>query len=449
MQHLKPLSGSQQRWLIGGLIGVGCCLRLLWADDMKWQADEIWMYETAHAVATGQALWPGLGMRNGVGLPNPGLSVWSFIAMAHAAPNPVALVRWVQGLNIAAILLFVGFICRSVPRIQQPTWLWGLAIASVNPVAMIFSRKIGTQDILPFVAFFVVLGHWHRRYRWGAALWGLSGLLMGQIHMSGFFWQMALTIGTAWTQWRHGRVGLGARCLAARSDAQLIAAADAADDADRQVDWPADLKTHWGWWLLGTTVGLLPMLSWLQLMATSGLQAQRPHWAEILTPNFHLHWLVTGWGLNLEYELERQLWQDFWQEPRWFGLPTFGAGLALGFLVGCALWGLKRWVNQVRGKLTSFPALPELTRYCQAAGIVMPLLMLAARLRIPAHYLNCLFPWLYIWVAMLFRDRPRILGAICMAQLCLTLTFLVYVHTHGGVPDGNYGTAYRLARSPI
>jgi hypothetical protein len=429
MQH--PFSRSHQRWLILGLIWVGCGLRLLWADDMKWKADEIWMFETAHAVATGQAPWPGLGMRNGVGLPNPGLSAWSFIAMAHLAPDPVALVRWVQGLNIAAILLFVGFICRSVPRIQQPTWLWGMAIASVNPLAMIFSRKIGTQDILPFVAFFVVLGHWHRRHRWGAALWGLAGLLMGQIHMSGFFWQMALTLGTAWTQWRDRRVHSG---LAAGADAQLSV------NSDRS----ADPKTRWGWWLLGSLIGLLPMLPWLQFMATSGLQAKRPDWAEVLTPNFHLHWLVTGWGLNLEYELERVLWRDFWQEPRLWGVPTFGAGVALVFLVGCALWGLKRWVDQVRGKSTPHPALPELARYFQAAGIIMPLLMLVARLRIPAHYLNGLFPWLYLWVAMVFRDRPRLLAAIALAQLGLTVTFLVYVHTHGGVPDGNYGDAYRL-----
>jgi hypothetical protein len=71
----------QQKW-IALFIFLGCLCRLVWPSDMKWQADEIWMYETARAIADGWADWPSLGMNNGVGFLNPGLSVWCFIALA-------------------------------------------------------------------------------------------------------------------------------------------------------------------------------------------------------------------------------------------------------------------------------------------------------------------------------------------------------------------------------
>jgi hypothetical protein len=49
----------QNRW-IGLFILSGCLLRLIWAEDMKWKADEIWMYETASGVVAGQIPWPYL-----------------------------------------------------------------------------------------------------------------------------------------------------------------------------------------------------------------------------------------------------------------------------------------------------------------------------------------------------------------------------------------------------
>jgi hypothetical protein len=177
----------QNRW-IGFFILCGCLLRLVWAADMKWKADEVWMYETARGVVMGQIPWPWLGMGNGVGFANPGLSVWSFIGLAGLSHDPVEMVRWVQVSNVLAIGLFSGFVRRYVLRTEQMIWLWGLAIASVNPLAIHFSRAIWATDILPLVGFFVFVGHWFRQQRWGAFVWGLVGTLIGQIHMSGFFW---------------------------------------------------------------------------------------------------------------------------------------------------------------------------------------------------------------------------------------------------------------------
>ncbi|NJM49035.1 MAG: hypothetical protein HC860_25095 [Alkalinema sp. RU_4_3] len=127
---------------------------------MKWQADEVWMHNQAIAVAQGEEPFPMLGMRNGVGIYNPGLSVWAFVGLAKFQIDPVVMVQWVQWSNVAAIALFTGFVLRCVPWVEQSIWLWGLAIASVNPLAIIFSRALWAQDLLPLFCTVAVMGHW-------------------------------------------------------------------------------------------------------------------------------------------------------------------------------------------------------------------------------------------------------------------------------------------------
>jgi hypothetical protein len=36
----------------------------------------------------------------------------------------------------------------------------------------------------------------------------------------------------------------------------------------------------------------------------------------------------------------------------------------------------------------------------------------------------------------------RLLAALVVGQAALSFAFLLYVHDHGGVPDGDYGVAY-------
>ncbi|MBE9033038.1 hypothetical protein IQ266_25200 [filamentous cyanobacterium LEGE 11480] len=406
----RAFRDPQNRW-IALFILLGCGLRLIWAEDMKWKADEIWMYTTASGVIEGRIAWPWLGMGNGVGFPNPGLSVWSFIGLRWLATDPIEMVRWVQVSNIVAITLFIGFIRRYIPKPTQPIWLWGIAIASVNPLAVHFSRALWAQDILPIVGFLLFVGHWWRGTRWGALLWGLIGTLIGQIHMSGFFWQGSLVL---WViSGRQRRL------------------------------------TRWGWWVSGTALGLVPMLPWISKIATQAATSSRPSWAEILTPNFHLHWLLTSWGLNLEYEFGGVLWRSLLLMPTIAGRPTFGVAALLLFLAVSAIGAIVLYAKQRRNEppLTVPTALPPieqtpLNHYLWAGGVIMPILLLLARVRVPAHYLTILFPFTYIWVAWLLRGKPRWLISICIAQLLLTTIFLSYVHIHSGIPGGNYGFAY-------
>ncbi len=408
----KASNYSQLRWIFGFVI-FGCLLRLLWADDMKWKADEIWMYEVARDVVTGKQPWPWFGMGNGAGFLNPGLSVWCFIAMAWVSPDPVNMVRWVQWSNIAAIVLFILFILRYVKKSEQSVWLWGMAIVSVNPLAIHFSRALWAQDILPFVGFFVFAGHWFRHFRWGAFVWGLVGTLIGQIHMSGFFWQAALVLKTLLQDWGGTR------------------------DSSKST-------TNWTAWIVGTTIGILPMIPWIQKIGNTAATIARPSWAEILTPNFPLHWLLSSWGLNLEYDLGPEFWRSFLQEPRLFGFPSFGAAIALLFLAVSAIAALIRWWRS-RHKTTDFILEPNsIAPYLWSGGVIMPILLLFARVRIPAHYLIVLYPFIHIWIAVLERGRVRSLIAICSVQLFVSICFLVFIHIHNGGPEAFYGNVYRL-----
>jgi hypothetical protein len=58
------------------------------------------------------------------------------------------------------------------------------------------------------------------------------------------------------------------------------------------------------------------------------------------------------------------------------------------------------------------------------------------------HYLIVAFPFTYIFMAKIFQNRKKIFIGILFAQLLLTASFLVYIHTHNGTKDGDYGKTY-------
>jgi len=85
---------------------LGSFFRVSWPLDMEWKGDEKWMFAKALAIASNQAPWPWIGMPSGVGLQNPGLSIWPFALLAHVAHDPVAMAQAVQWINVKAGLTF-------------------------------------------------------------------------------------------------------------------------------------------------------------------------------------------------------------------------------------------------------------------------------------------------------------------------------------------------------
>ncbi len=394
--------------LMIGLIAIGCILRLIWAEDMKWKFDEIWMFETARAVVTGHQSFPLLGMRSSAGILNPGASVWCFILLGFVSPDPVSMVRWVALLNIVAVGLFFWFFSTRIEQSQRLIWLWGLAIAAVNPLAIAFSRKIWAQNILAPFCFFIFLGHWYRFKNWGAFLWGFAGAFVGQIHMSGFFFQAGLLL---WT------IGHDYKQKTLR-------------------------KTAWTAWFFGSSIGAIFLIPWIRYLLFEAGQSASKSVGRSFTLEFYLQWLTLGWGLNLEHDMGQVFWQRFLAEPRFFGYPSYAMAIAHLFLAVCALSALFWLIRQLRGR--SVNLFPELTFYIGAGAIATGGLMLLSGLRIPVYYLNILFPFTQIWIAFLYRSKPRFLLAIAIAQLLISCIFLIFVHQNGGIPDGNYGTAFYL-----
>jgi hypothetical protein len=208
--------------------------------------------------------------------------------------------------------------------------------------------------------------------------------------------------------------------------------------------WPGGAKprTNWRGFAIGTFLAYLTLIPWLQQVAAQSLTAKRPSWAELLTPNFHLHWLTGSWGLNMEYELSTELWHSFLAEPLLQGVPTYGVLIALVTLLVLCLSSL--WTG-FRQKTAPFSAM----LYLKAGAIVMPILLLLAKVRIPAHYLIVLFPFPFIWLAWLHREglaqgKSGRMVAIGLCQLFLSATFLFYIHQHFGIMDGNYGLHYQF-----
>jgi hypothetical protein len=73
-------------FLLAASLLLGILYRNVWVRDMEWKHDEQAMFEASQR--TGGPSW--VGMRSGVGLPNPGMSRWVFIALAGSSAPPQA-----------------------------------------------------------------------------------------------------------------------------------------------------------------------------------------------------------------------------------------------------------------------------------------------------------------------------------------------------------------------
>jgi hypothetical protein len=411
-QPVKPSPLTQDLGLMLVLLLIGSGLRLLWAADMEWKGDEIWMYETARRVADGHQPWPLLGMTSSTGLQNPGLSVWCFILLAYLAKTPIAMVRWVQGLNIAVLWGLFGFCywqLRGQP--ERSPWLWGITLAAVSPIAILFSRKLWTIDLLPLFCAAIILTHWYRHRRWGAFGWGLVGALIGQVHMSGFFLAAALWLWTVYTDWRHHPL----------------------------------FRVCWLSWLAGTGLGLIPMLPWAVYAASAPNQAARS-WVGLVVPKYFVHWVTTSLGVNMSYSLGRYFWSDFLPQPVVFGFPTYGMALVHGLVVGLGLWGIARWLKSFRHPVHALlsPVAAPLGFYLRAIGFVTGMMFTLFALNVPVHYVFIAFPMMYVWLASVFSEHRNAWLTILGGQLLIAIAFLSFIHITGGFADADYGVVYRL-----
>jgi hypothetical protein len=401
----------------------GAVARLVWVGDMEWKYDEHWCFEKGEAVARGDAPLPWLGMNSSLGIPNPGPSAWIFAALATFAKTPESMCRSIQILNVLAIFGFVWIARTRLTPTEREPWYWGLALGAVNPASVRFARKIWMQSVTPPLTLVVWFGHLNRRTRWGAFTWGLMGALIGQVHMSGFFLAAALVAWTAFREWRD----------------------------------PEARGTRWGWWLAGSVIGALPMIPWVwavlhtdRLPSTGETPTLRSR-LRGLKPRFWALWFARSVGLDILYADKGFdiLYPLGWlkvhllREPIIDGRPTWLIAILVTILTAIGLLGVARWTaGRLTGTRPKGPGYPTAVFYAGAAGLGAGILIFLITPWTYDHYLIILFPFPFVWLALVLLPDRRLLATVVVLQALLTATFLTSVHRAGGFPGTDYGVTY-------
>ena len=408
-----------RRWRIGlaAAVLMGAAFRLIWLSDMEYKADEAWTFEHVKAfLQTGEA--PAIGMGSSAGVPNAGLSVWLFLALGYMthALTPLALARGVQIANVVALLLLTVFALRMVSRREREPWLWATALVAVNPLSVLFSRKIWAQDLLPLFTLGFLTAWWRRSSRIGAFCWGLIGALLGQIHLSGF--------------------------LFAASFALVTLIRDR-----RSVDWPA--------WLAGSVMGIAPMAPWLSLLlhgaaGTSGTTWRPP---DLRFLEFFLYWPGLATGLDLPYALGHDFLR-FLASPFIGDAPTCFSGAV--FAAVAVLWArliggfvFRAKAGDARPRHLSAQT-PSALALIASFAVYGPLYILVGG-KVHLHYMIIAFPLpalSMIWLADAGAPKlPRLLlGSLTLTMAMLTMLFLVYIHNAEYI-QGDYRTPYRATQT--
>ncbi len=404
---------SQWSWLgLALILAVGVLLRLVWGTDIEYKADEAWTFQHVSGQESDEES-PWLGMPSSVGVTNPGMSLWIFqlLGWTAGADTPPELARSVALWNVVGLLALVVFAFRLIPPGEREPWLWAAALLAVNPIAVLFARKIWPPSTLSLLTIFFLAG-WSRKSRpLGAFTWGLVGALLGQIHMSGFFFTAGILL---WSVWR---------------DRSAIA---------------------WRWWLLGGALGAIPLLPWF-LPALQGRTPQpaNPHfWVHAFEGKFYLRWILEPLGFGLDYPLGRDF-RDFVRNPLIDGHPTY---LVLVLHVVLCLAGIVIFLGALRrnwSKLSTSEGSTLTKRMVSAALWGFGLLFTLSCLKLHRHYNTILFALPFVWMARLAlgsaapaaRRGRLILATLCAAQAALTWLFLCYVHEKGTI-NGDYGRSY-------
>jgi hypothetical protein len=411
-------------WSIGLLalaLLAGAGLRFAWPADIEYKADEAWTFERTQSVTSEPHQW--LGMPTSVEIRNPGMSLWAFqfLSWLFRADSPPAVARTVQVLGIVSIVGLMVFARCSVPVAQREPWLWAAAFLSVNPVVILFERKIWPPSLLPVFIVAFLAAWWYRRGGPGAFFWGLLGACVGQIHLAAFFFTAGFV---AW-----------AACFDIR-------------------------RVAWRWWVVGTAMGAFPLIPWLRYFA-SELQSHRalPHGIKHACElKFWTRWTMEPLGLGLHHTLGPDF-LDFLRYPLVSGYPTFGVGLlhvlvaAIGIcLLGRAFFGAMQipgfWNQLWREGESAFTINAALWGY----GLCLTLSLLP----IHRHYMIVTYPVEMLALARLGLELPgkeigrRLLGVLWAAELLISISFLGYIHVNQGSKNGEYGKTYaaHVQRAP-
>ncbi len=159
--QVGPVGGlkglAQRHWqewlLVAALMGLAGLLRMNWVGISEFKADEARLLALALDMADGKIALRGIS--SSVGLPNFPMSVWLYALPLVVWPHPYAAILFTGLLNTLAVLACYWLVRR----------YWGMVAAvaatlmfAVSPWAVIFSRKIWAQNLLPLFVMLWVIG---------------------------------------------------------------------------------------------------------------------------------------------------------------------------------------------------------------------------------------------------------------------------------------------------
>lgn len=380
-------------------------LRLSHPLDIEYKGDERWMFDRAINVAEGRESWPALGMTSGAAIANPPMSVWIFIALKKftGASTPDSLTRAVSVMNLLAIVLLFAFALAWFKRNSnhREPFLWGVALAGVAPLAAVLHRKLWAQSALPLFSAIFLVAFMTRKKKGSAFVAGFIGLLLGQIHMSGFFYFATFML-------------------------YLIA---------RRRREP-QLKTV----LLGCLAASPFLASWIHYLATTpALQSAPLRFANILRLDFFYYWITSCLGIDLEYSLGSHF-REFLMCPYVQGIPThFSFLFHLGAIASAVAFALFSKFRR--------PSFWPMTLGCFGFGMLITL----SAVPLYRHYLLVAFPLVGFSLPFLFELKGRgftswarvSLGTLVLCQFFISFLFIEYVAFSGGAPRGDFGVSYR------
>jgi hypothetical protein len=407
---------------------LGCWLRLASPLEIEYKGDEAFMFGRSQHVGVDEP-WPALGMASGAGgVRNPGLSIWIFAGLAKltGATTPVGLARAVQVLNCLA-LGALGLFALRFAGAERRAWLWALNLAALSPTGILLQRKIWAQSVLPLLCVLLLMAWWRRRTFWGATLWAALALIAAEIHMTGFFFFVAVTL---WTLlfWRD--------------------------------------SMNWRGWAAGFVVGGLSALPWLQATLPHLLRpgTEGPRLLHVFGPEFWCLWVSEGFGLGLAHNLGGDL-------PALLGQPLFGGratwlvGLAELGLVVILVFFLWRavaafWCAQPtwRARFAALAATrSESSFLCGAALVAYGLLLSMPDLTLYRHYLLIVFPLPYFWLSAVAlapdSRRPGLGEKLLFVALAFNLLVAVqlfpFLRENGGAPAGDFGVSWRAQAARV
>jgi hypothetical protein len=214
---LHPVTTPVRRWewiALAGILLAAAILRLGAPGVTEFKRDEANLSQLALDLARGRDL-PLLGINSSVGVPNSPVSVYLFALPYLLDDTPILATLFVGALNVIAVALAWMLARRYYGPIAAAAA--GLLYAA-SPWAVIYSRKIWAQDLLPpFVvaAVFTGLlgfGEGKRWARW--AHWPLLVITV-QIHFGAFtLIPLSLLMLVLWrVSWRDLAIGLGLAAL--------------------------------------------------------------------------------------------------------------------------------------------------------------------------------------------------------------------------------------------